>query len=62
MGRDKACCLKACLDILLRKNYWLDPCIGCEEVYLVNIVDALAGELLNLTSVRALKRRVAAYI
>lgn len=30
--------------------------------YLVNMVGALAGELLNLTSVRALKRRVAAHI
>jgi hypothetical protein len=60
--RDKSYCLEACLDVLLREYYRPDPRIGCKEVYLINIVDALAGKLLNLTSVRALKRREAAYI
>ena len=50
------------MDILLRKYSRPDPCIGYKEVYFINIVDALAGELLNLTSVRALKRGVAAHI
>jgi hypothetical protein len=54
--------LKACLDVLLRENCWPDLLIDCEEVYLVNVVDALVGELLNLTSVRPLKRREAANI
>ena len=54
--------MKACLDVLLREYYRPDPCIGCKEVYLVNVVDALTSELLNLASVRALKRREAAYI
>lgn len=54
--------MKACLDIPLSENRLPDPYIDCEEVYLVNVVDALAGELLNLASVRPLKRREAAYI
>ena len=54
--------MKACLDILLSKNYLLDLYIDCEEVYLINIVDALTGELLNLTPIRALEWREAAYI
>ena len=62
MRRDKACCLEACLDVLLRKYYRLDPRVGCKEIYLVNIVDTLASELLSLTSVRALERREAAHI
>ena len=67
IGRDldkegQACRFKACLDVLLRKNRWPDLLIDCKEVYLVNVVDALAGELLNLTSVRALERREAANI
>jgi len=54
--------LEACLDILLRENCWPDLLINCKEVYLINMVDALAGELLNLTPVRALKWREAANI
>ena len=47
--------MKACLDILLSKNYLLDPYIDYKEVYLINIVDALIDKLLNLTPIRALK-------
>lgn len=54
--------MKASLDVLLREYYRPDPRICCKEVYLVNVVDALTGELLHFTSVRALKRREAANI
>jgi hypothetical protein len=54
--------LKASLDVLLCEYSWLDLCIDREKVYLVNVVDALAGELLDLVTVRAFKRREAAHI
>lgn len=37
-------------------------CIGCEEAYLVNMVDALADELLDLMAVRSLEPGEAAQI
>ena len=54
--------MKTCLDVLLREYCWPDLLIDCKEVYLVNVVDALAGELLDLTSVRPLEWQEAAYI
>jgi len=58
----KPSCLEASLDVLLREHSRLDPCVDLEEVYLVNMVDALASQLLDLMAVRSLERREAAYI
>lgn len=46
----------------MSKNRLSYLCIDCEKVYLIDMVDALMGELLNFTSVRALKWREAAYV
>jgi hypothetical protein len=54
--------LGASLDVLLRESCWPDLCIDREEVYLIDVVDTLEGELLDLVTVRALERREAAYI
>jgi hypothetical protein len=54
--------LEACLNILLSKYCRPDTCIDRKEVYLIYMVDALAGELLDLVTVRALERREAAHI
>ena len=54
--------MEACLDVLLCEYCRPNLLIDRKEIYLVNVVDALAGELLDLTSVRPLKRREAANI
>jgi hypothetical protein len=54
--------LEASLDVLLREYCRPDPYIDREEVYLVYMVDALASELLDFVTVRALKRRETAHI
>jgi hypothetical protein len=61
-GRDKPRRLEASLDILLREYCRPDLCIDCEEVYLVDMVDALASEIMDLVTIHALKWREAAYI
>lgn len=54
--------LEAGLEVLLCKHCWPDLCIDLEEVYLIDMVDALAGQLLDLITVRTLKWRKAAHI
>ena len=50
------------MDVLLCEYSRPDLCIDCEKVYLIDVVDALAGELLDLVTVRVLERREAAHV
>lgn len=59
---DQPSCLKASLDVLLSEYGRPDLCVALEEVYLVNVVDALASQLLDPVTIRALEWREAAHI
>jgi hypothetical protein len=43
--------LEAGLDVRLCEYCWPDPCICYKEVYLVNIVDILASQLLDIMAI-----------